>query len=92
MDKMDPMPGETPYQKLTPGQLDQMILRCRRALRSHRFEAQSADPERAAGGRGGVRASLETLGELLRVAPPEKRIKIAALLAEYQDAPSELET
>jgi hypothetical protein len=76
---------------LTHRQFDQMILRCRRALRSHRFKARSADRERAEGDRGGIFATLETLGELLRVAPSEKRGKIAALMAAYQDTPTELE-
>jgi hypothetical protein len=78
MDKMKPVTNDKPYEQLTSRQFDQMILRCRRALHSHQWEAKSADPERAEGGRGGVLATLETLAELLAVAPPEKRAKIAA--------------
>jgi hypothetical protein len=69
-----------PYAHLSPQEVDQLILRCRRAMHSHRHDSLSADPDKAADACAARNAAHAILMNLLRSAPESKRRKIEAIL------------
>ena len=71
---------EAPFEHISPAEVDQLIMRCRRALPGWRRDCLHRDPAIAEDALAAVETIQGTLMELLKSAPPEKRAKIEALL------------
>lgn len=72
-----------PYSDLTERELDQLIIRCRRAIYSHHRESLQRDPERAEDALSARDAVQKILMELWAIAPEAKRAKIEAILRRF---------
>ena len=75
-----PIDEPIPFADLTDVEIDQLIIRCRRALASHRRDSRSRNAEAAADAVAAMTTIKGTLGELIVVVPPEKRDKIRVLI------------
>ncbi|GEM_PF-2352828 len=72
-----------PYAHLTPTEIDQLIIRCRRALHGHHRDSLSADPDVAEDALKAREAVQQILLDLWQSAPETKRAKIEAILRRY---------
>lgn len=80
-DALDPgIEPELAYAELSPGEVDQLIVKCRRTLARCRRDCLHRDPLIAEEAMSTVEAVQNILIELLQSAPEGKRAKIEALL------------
>jgi len=74
------LPKHRSWQALSAVEIDRFIRQSRRALRSHRRDARSADVSTAETALAAVETTRALLRELLGVVAPEKRQEIQMIL------------
>ena len=72
--------AEPTYSNLSDGEIDRLILKCRRAIASHMQDSLSKDVETAETALVAVDVVKAVLRDVLAIAATEKRAKIQALL------------
>jgi hypothetical protein len=72
-----------PYADLSAQEIDQLIIKCRRAMHSHHRESLHRDPARAEAALAARESVQQILVDLWQVAPEAKRAKIEAILRRY---------
>jgi hypothetical protein len=75
-----PVDDFVPFADMTDDEIDRLVLKCRRALASHRRDSRSRNAGSAADALAAIETIKGTLKELVAIAPPEKRAKINALI------------
>ncbi len=75
-----PLNDFIPFSDLTDTEIDRLVIKCRRALASHRRDSRSRNAEAAADAVAAIETIKGTLRELVVAAPSEKRAKINALI------------
>lgn len=68
------------YADLSDRDIDRLIIKCRRAIHSHRRDALSGDVQAAEDALAAIDSVKAILADLLALAPLEKRPKIATLI------------
>lgn len=68
------------YADLSDTEIDRLIIKCRRAISSHRRDSLSQDVDTAETALAAISDIKTILADILAIAPSSKRAKIAALI------------